>query len=345
MKKYVPFRMNKPPVSFLLDKKTAVITITLLILTMISLVVSTGLGSMKIHPLEVIKVLVGSGAEQYTVVVQSFRLPRNVIAILVGAALAVAGAILQGVFRNPLASPDIIGITGGASVAAIIFITQFEKASIHLLPVAAFLGAATVAVLIYILAWKRGVTPLRLVLIGVGMDFAMHGLTTLFLVISHIHLTSKAKIWLTGTLYGTTWNNVSIMLLWMLVLIPLTFVFGRNVNVQQLGDEIATGVGSELQRHRVILLTISVALAGSAIAFGGNIAFVGLLAPHIARKLVGSAFGGLLPVSALIGALMVMLADLVARTAFAPMDVPVGIFTSAIGAPFFIYLLYKNQNR
>ncbi|MFC4766605.1 FecCD family ABC transporter permease [Effusibacillus consociatus] len=345
MKKYTAFRIEKPRVSFLVDRKTALITGVLLLLTFITLVVSTALGTMKIHPIEVLKVLIGNGAEQYEVIIQSFRLPRNLIAILVGAAFGISGVIMQGIFRNPLASPDVIGITGGASVAAVVFVTVFEKTSIHLLPFIAFFGAALMALLIYLLAWKKGVTPLRLVLIGVGMDFATKALVTLFLVISHIHLTSKAKVWLTGTIYGTTWDNVIMMFLWMVVLIPLAFVFGRNVNVQQLGDEIATGVGSQLQRHRIILLSISVALAGSAIAFGGTIAFVGLLAPHIARKLVGPSFGGLLPVAALVGAITVMVADLIARTAFAPMDLPVGIFTSSIGAPFFIYLLYKNRNQ
>ncbi|WP_018133466.1 FecCD family ABC transporter permease [Effusibacillus pohliae] len=345
MKKYVSFRINRPPVSMLLDKKAVWVTLALLIVTLLALIISTGIGTLTIHPLDVVKALLGIGSEQDRMIIHTFRLPRSLAAMLVGAALAAAGAILQAVFRNPLASPDIIGITGGASVAAVAYITLFETASIRWLPFVAFLGAALIALLIYGLAWKNGVTPLRLVLIGVGLDFAMHALTTLLLVSGRIHLTSKAKIWLTGSVYGTAWHDVGTLFLWTLVLIPLAFVCGRNGNVQQLGDELATGVGSALQRQRFFLLLISVGLAGAAIAIGGAIAFVGLLAPHIARKWVGSTFGALLPVAALVGGLTVLLADLVARTAFSPVDLPVGIFTSAIGAPFFIYLLYRNRHQ
>jgi iron complex transport system permease protein len=155
---------------------------------------------------------------------------------------------------------------------------------------------------------------------------------------------SEAYIWLTGTVYGSTWENVRTLAPWTLILIPVAFMFVRHVNIQQLGEDIATGMGSTVQRNRFYLLMISVGLAGSAVAVGGGIGFVGLIAPHMARKLVGAAFGSVLPVSALIGGIIVVLADLAARTVFIPLDVPVGILTSGIGAPFFIYLLYRNRN-
>lgn len=345
MKKYITLRGKALPVSFLLNRKTLVLTFVFAALAVLVLIVSTGMGTVKIHPVDVVKTLLGMGTEREALFIEKFRLPRILTAFLVGACLAVSGAILQGLIRNPLASPDVIGITGGASAAAVSFIVLFESVSIMWLPAAAFLGATIITFLIYGLAWKNGVTPLRFVLIGVGIDAAMKAVTTLLIVISPIQHAAKAKIWLTGSVYGTNWTDVSMLLIWMLVLFPLAFIYTRSVNVQQLGDDIAVSVGSPVSRHRLLLLFISAGLAGAAIAIGGAMNFVGLLAPHIARKLVGPSFGGLLPLTAFIGALLVMLADLVARTAFPPLDLPVGIFTSAIGAPFFMYLLYKNRNK
>ncbi|MBP3961531.1 FecCD family ABC transporter permease [Paenibacillus lignilyticus] len=216
--------------------------------------------------------------------------------------------------------------------------------SIAWLPVAAMAGAGITSILIYLLAWKKGVTPIRLVLIGIGINFLLASVTKVMLVMNPIYTASQAYVWLTGTVYGTDWKMVWTILPWVCVFIPLSFLFARNVNVLQMGDDIAKGVGSAAQRQRFVLLMISVALAGAAVSVGGAISFVGLIAPHMTRKLVGPAFGGVLPIAALIGGLMVVLADTVARTAFLPYDIPVGVFTAGIGAPFFIFLLYRNRN-
>lgn len=343
MKKYGTLRSNR--YSFLVDRKVVWVTLMLALATLAVAILSTGLGEMKISPLEVVKTFFGVGDPANSLVVLTFRLPRIVLAVLVGMALAVSGAILQGIIRNPLASPDVIGITGGASVAAVTFITYLSTLSIHWLPLFAFLGAMVITVLLYAMAWKNGVAPLRLVLVGVGIGASMSAFTTLLLVTSPLFLTSKAITWLTGSIYGATWTNVFTLLPWVLVLLPTTFVLARYVNVQQLGDDVATSVGGRVQVQRIILLALCAALAGAAVAVGGAIGFVGLLAPHIARQLVGPSFGGLLPVAALVGALIVLLADLIGRIAFAPLDLPVGIFTAGIGAPFFIYLLYRNRNQ
>ncbi len=345
MSKYTLIRSKKLRLSFLIDKKTFLLTVMLAFAALCAFVISLGVGTLRIHPVDTVKTLLGFGPDQYSVVIRTFRLPRVIVAMLVGICLAVSGAMLQGMIRNPLASPDIIGITGGASAAAVAFIICFPQAGIQWLPAAAFAGAALVTLVVYVLAWKQGVAPLRLVLIGVGIGAAMAAVTTLLIVMAPIELTSKAMIWLTGTVYGANWSDVSALAVWTAVFVPLAFVFGRSINAQQLGDDIAAGIGNPVQRHRFLLLFICAALAGSAVAIGGAIGFVALIAPHIAKKLTGPAFGGLLPVSALTGALIVMLADLVGRTAFAPLDLPVGIFTSAIGAPFFIYLLYRNRNQ
>jgi iron complex transport system permease protein len=345
VKNYTAFRFAKLPISFFMHKKTWVVFMLLFAANLASMIISTGLGDMNIHPYDVMNTIMGKGSQDHTIVIHTLRLPRIITAFLVGVSLAVAGAILQGMVRNPLASPDIIGITSGASVAAVAFITIFpESVSIRWLPVAAMIGAGITAIMVYLLAWKKGITPIRLILIGIGINFLMVSFTKVMLVLSPFYTASEAYLWLTGTVYGSTWENVWTLLPWTLLFIPLAFIYARNVNVQQLGDEIATSVGSNVQCHRFILLFICVALAGSAVAVGGGISFIGLIAPHIARKLVGPSFGGVLPIAALTGGLMVMLADLVARTAFMPSDIPVGVFTAGIGAPFFIYLLYRNRN-
>jgi iron complex transport system permease protein len=346
MKKlYAPFRLKRPSVSFLFHKKAVAVALFLSIASVVALLLSAGLGDMVISPKDVVSTLLGKGTEEHALVINTFRLPRIILAFLVGASLAVSGTILQGIIRNPLASPDIIGITGGASLAAVAFISFLAgDVSIRWLPLVATLGAWMIALLIYMLAWKQGVTAIRLVLIGIGMASLLSALTTFIMVTSPDYKTSQSYLWLTGTVYGATWENVLTLLPWTVVFIPLAWLYARVVNVQQLGDDMAKGVGNPIQRHRFVLLFFSVALAGSAVAVAGGIGFVGLIAPHMARKLIGPVYGGMLPVAALIGGLMVLVADLVARTAFLPSDIPVGVFTSGIGAPFFIYLLYRNRN-
>lgn len=345
MKEYFSLRLGKRATSVQIHKKTLLFSLIALFLTFAVAVVSLGLGEMKIHPLDVLKVIFGAGSEQDALIVQQFRMPRIIGAILVGAALASAGAIMQGIVRNPLAAPDILGISGGASIAAVGFLLLFETASIKWLPPIAFLGAMLTTLLLYILAWKNGVTPLRLVMIGVGIKIAAGAIVTILIMFSPFLLQNKALLWLTGSIYGVDWNDVLMILPWVVILILAAALLTRRVNIQQLGDDVATSLGSYLQWDRFLLLMICAALTGTAVSVGGDISFVALLAPHIAKQLIGPSFGGALPLSAFIGALIVLLADLVARVAFTPIEVPVGVFTSAVGAPFFIYLLYKNRNR
>lgn len=156
---------------------------------------------------------------------------------------------------------------------------------------------------------------------------------------------SQANVWITGSVYGSNWQDVNILMPAALVLLLISAAAARNVNIQTLGEELATGAGSSVQRNRFLLLLLSTAFAGIAVAFAGTVGFVGLMAPHIARRLVGSSFGALLPVAALIGGLLVLIADIIGRTLFSPVEVPAGVFTAAIGAPYFIYLLYKSRNQ
>ncbi|RAK16610.1 iron complex transport system permease protein [Anoxybacillus vitaminiphilus] len=348
MRKYIALRFSKN-ISFFLDKKAIIVQFLLLCCAAAVFIISTGSGEMYISPQNVLKALFGSGSEMENLVIHSFRLPRIFVALFAGMSLAVAGAILQGMIRNPLASPDILGLTAGASVFVVAFFAIFSDKnnsltiSIHWLPLAAFLGATITALLVYKLAWKNGITPMRLVLVGIGMSAFMQAGTTLFMLLGPIYRASQANIWITGTVYGASWEHVKMLFPWTMILLMISFVSARHMNIQELGDELAASAGVSLQKQRFVLLALSTALTGGAVAFAGGIGFVGLMAPHMARRLVGSSFGALLPVAALLGAILVMLADLIGRTLFAPLEIPAGVFTAAVGAPYFIYLLYKNK--
>ncbi|MBO8156320.1 MAG: iron ABC transporter permease [Bacillaceae bacterium] len=345
MKDYVSIRNKSGLISFQLHKKFLYVLFMLVLFSSFIIVLCLSIGSSFISPIEVVKYLFGFGSGEHDFILHTLRMPRVFLGFMVGAALGVSGLILQGIIRNPLASPDIIGITGGASVGAIIFIVYFMGTiSLKWLPLAAILGAGIVSIFIYALSWKNGVTPIRLVLIGIGVAAAMNAIVTIMIVISETAVTTKAYLWLTGSLYGGNWEDVYLMLPWIIVFIPLTLFFSKTVNAKELGDDVATGLGVRVQWVRLSLLLISVALAGSAVAFAGGIGFVGLIAPHIARMLAGRMFGGLVFISALVGGSIVVLADVMARTAFLPLDIPAGVFTSGIGAPFFIYLLYRNRH-
>ncbi|MEW4221261.1 FecCD family ABC transporter permease [Rossellomorea marisflavi] len=350
MSRFTGKRWLKERVSVLMDTSALKKIVLLAVLTMLAVIISTGIGDMQIAPWKVVSVFFGGGSSIDQLVVTSFRLPRILTALLAGMALAVAGGILQGMIRNPLASPDIIGVTGGAGAAVVAFLTIFSNkdntlmVSIKWLPVAAFIGAAIIAFLVYFLAWKKGVSPVRLVLIGIGISALTQACTTLLMVMGPIYRASQANIWITGTVNGSDWQDVWILLPWSIIFILLSFMITRQLNIQELGEEVATSAGANVQRQRFLLLLMSTALVGGAVAFAGGIGFVGLMAPHMARRLVGSSFGALLPVAALIGGLLVMLADLIGRTLFLPLEVPAGVFTAAIGAPYFIYLLFKTRH-
>ncbi|MEH7076333.1 FecCD family ABC transporter permease [Neobacillus drentensis] len=350
MSKYKNFRLFNGKLSFLMDRKATITFTILLVVAFLVFVGSTGSGEMKINPLTVISVLFGGGPEMEKLIITSFRLPRIIVALMVGISLAIAGGILQGMIRNPLASPDVLGITGGAAAAVVSFLAMFSDknhsltVSIAWLPLAAFIGATVVGFLVYFLAWKNGVSPIRLVLIGIGISALMQAITTLTMVMGPIYQASQANIWITGTVYGSNWKNVAILVPWTVIFVIIALALARTINIQELGDEVATGLGGKVQKQRFLLLMISTALIGGSVAFAGGIGFVGLMAPHMARRLVGSSFGALLPASALIGGILVMVADLIGRTLFSPLEVPAGVFTAGIGAPYFIYLLFKTRN-
>ncbi|MCE7520986.1 FecCD family ABC transporter permease [Vreelandella titanicae] len=304
------------------------------------------LGSFPTPPLQVLDALAAPQSSDITFIIWELRLPRITLAILVGAALAIAGAILQSIVRNPLASPDVIGITSGAALAAVVFLSLLSTTlSIHWLPVAAMLGALVSALLVVSLAWKNGISPSRMVLVGIGLAAAMGAGTTLLIVISDDSAAMTAYVWLTGSLYAAQWDDVWGLLPWLVVAVPISLLFARHADAMALGDSVAEGLGVAILRSRLALLACSVALAGAAVAFAGGLSFVGLIAPHLAARLVGRNMARLVPASALVGALIVLYADLLGRVAFLPKDLPAGIFVAGIGAPFFVYLLHRSRAR
>ncbi|WP_129692273.1 FecCD family ABC transporter permease [Gottfriedia acidiceleris] len=339
--------------SLLFNKRSFSVVIIALLLLISSFIVSLTLGDRYISIPKVLSVIFGEGEKIDELFIQAFRMPRIIVAIFAGISLAIAGAILQGLVRNPLASPDILGITGGAGAAVVLFLAIFSNdrtnqltVSIKWLPLAAFIGAIISLIFVYAFAYKDGeLRPLRLVLVGVGFSALAQATTSFFMIIGPIFRATEANMWLTGSVYGANWEQVKIITIWTLVFIVLALSFIRHINTQQLGDDVSTSLGVQVEKNRLILLFISTALVAGAVAFAGAIAFVGLIAPHIARRLVGASYGALIPLSGIIGAIMVLVADTIGRTVFSPIQIPAGVFTAVIGAPYFIYLLFKSGKR
>jgi iron complex transport system permease protein len=328
--------------------KPFIIMLILFLLILVTFFTSLNLGHIRIGPLDVLKTFLGAGTAQDQLVLFDFRLPRMTIALLIGAGLAVSGAILQGVSQNGLADPGILGINAGAGLAVVMFIFFFQGTmttvgtfSIFIMPFFALVGGIGAAFLIYTLAWKQGVTPVRLILVGIGVNAAFGAGLIIFQLRMNPNDFMQATIWLSGSIWGTNWKFVLSVLPWIIFLIPLVIYKARYLNILNLGDHVATGLGAAVEKERRTLLLIAVALAGSCVAVGGGISFLGLVAPHLARRLVGAKHQLLLPASALMGALLLSIADMIGRNLIAPSEIPVGLVVSALGAPYFIYLLIK----
>jgi len=344
-KSWLTIRPAQIPLSFRLDGR---VPRTLLVLGAIALIVtifSIGYGEYPIPPLDVVKTLLGlTTNSDYGFVIYTLRLPRIITAFLVGMGLAIAGTILQGLTRNPLAAPEVVGVEAGAGLAAVGLIVLFPAVPIVFLPVAAFLGAFIAALLVYSLAWDRGSSPMRLILVGIGVGAIASAFTSLLITFGDIYDVSQALVWLAGSVYGRTWEHIQALIPWLLVFVPLSFLGARELNTLHLGDDVARGLGSPIEWQRGLLLITCVALAGASVATAGTVGFVGLMAPHLSRQFVGTSHEGLIPTAALTGGLMVVLADFLGRSLFAPIEIPCGIITAAVGAPYFLYLLYRNRN-
>lgn len=345
---WLTIRVPGLPLSLKVDRRVPPMAFIIVILTALVLVVSVSYGEYDITPWQVVQTITGTlpddhpDARNFNLVVYTFRLPRILTAFLVGMALATSGAIMQGITRNPLAEPGILGVSAGAGLAAVAIIVWFKEIPLTYLPWAAFGGALLTAIAVYGLSWKNGgSTPVRLILIGVAFAAALGALTTFMLVFGDINDVQQAYVWLAGSVYGRNWQHIQTLSAWLLVLLPLAIFSARQLNTLSLGDDIARGLGTRVEWQRVLLLVISVALAAVAVAVAGTIGFVGLVAPHITRRLVGPSHEGLIPITALFGGGLLVLADLIGRWVIAPSELPIGIVTALIGAPYFMYLLYR----
>jgi len=329
-----------------LRRRQRLIFLLLSLLLLGTIVVSIGLGPASLSYDRLLPTLLGQGSFKEDFVLFSLRLPRIVITLLAGMALALSGSILQGITRNELADPGIIGINTGAGVAVAIFFLYFPVdvgSFIYGLPVAAFLGALVTAVAIYALSYdrNRGLQPIRLILTGVGFSMALSGIMVIL-----ISSTKREKVdfiakWLAGNIWGTDWTFVYALLPWLIILIPFTLYKANKLNLLALNEPVAIGVGVSIEKERIQLLLTAVALAASAVSVTGGISFIGLMAPHIARALVGPRHQWFLPIALLIGGWLLVLADTIGRNIAGPDGVPAGIVVALIGAPYFIYLLLK----
>lgn len=322
-----------------LAKRRILILLVLAVLACFGGIISIMKGSVNVPLNEIIAAMTGGSAGMHQQIIMNIRLPRTIVAGLVGVNLALSGAILQAVMKNPLADPHIIGISAGAGIMGIFIMLLFPDLSWLITP-AAFAGAMGAAILIYILAWKNGIQPIRIILAGVAVSaFLGAGISALMIIYSdRVH---SALMWMVGGLSARSWPQV--MLIWPYTLAGMIFTLlaARHLNILQLGDELAKGLGLRVERTRLILTAAAALLAASAVSVVGLLGFVGLIVPHAARLMIGSDYRYLLPATIFLGAATVMLSDTFARVAFAPVELPVGIIMAAIGAPFFLFLLRR----
>ena len=298
----------------------------------------------------IVQKLFGLGATTWSPVeaqiVWDFRLPRVLLAVIVGSSLSVAGTVLQAMVRNPLADPYIFGISSGASVGAVAVLTLGSGAVAGLsLPLAAFLGALATMLAVYALARKHArATPTRLILAGVAVGYVLSSLTSFMVLRKSAPGSGVSSVlyWLAGSLGGAKWEQLGIPALALLVATVLLMLRARPLNALLVGEESAVGLGVNLERFRLELFVLTSLLVGVAVAVSGAIGFVGLMVPHVVRMLVGSDHRRVLPVAALLGGTYLVLVDLVGRTIIAPVELPVGIVTAAIGGPFFLWLMRRN---
>lgn len=328
-------------------QKTLIIALILIALIFITFLVSLNLGSFAIEPMDVIKTLIGQGQRNHEIAIFKLRLPRIVIAILVGAALATAGTILQGVTKNDLADSGILGINSGSALFVVIYMflmngnvyDGISNLTIFTMPIVALSGALFGAFLIYTLAFKKGISSQRLLLIGIGINVAFTSILTIFQLKFTTQEFNRVMAWTSGSIWGSNWKYVIAILPFIIIFMGLSIYKSRYLDVLNLGDEISTGLGVKVEKERRKLIVYAVILAGVATSVSGSISFLGLVSPHIGRKLVGPKHKRLIPISALIGTLIILVADTISRNLLAPIEIPVGIVISIIGVPYFIYLI------
>jgi iron complex transport system permease protein len=332
------------------DTRVLVVTVATLAALLPVLVLAIAAGSSQLGLGDVVRTLIGAGTPSQELIVLELRLPRVLCGALVGAALGLAGALTQTFARNPLATPDILGVTSGAALGAVAAIVlaggsySVGAGALTLgLPAAAAIGALGTAAVVYGLSWRSGVDSYRLILVGIGATAALTGVTSYLIARAQLTEASTAAQWLVGSLSGVSWASVWPVLVAVAVLTPIALTQSSTLSVSLLGDDVSTGLGVAVQRHRLVIVACAVLLTAAAVSAAGPIEFVAFVSPQIVRRLAGTARPPLLA-SAVVGALVVVGADTLSRTVL-PGEVPVGIVTAVIGAPYLIWLLTRRKDR
>lgn len=326
--------------------------ITMVILTILVLLAcawSMTSGEYKMSVGTFFKTLIGQGAYTDTLILMEFRLPRMIITILAGAALAMSGAIIQSVTKNPLAEPGILGINAGSGfvIALFIVVGQVDAANfVYVLPIISMIGGVLTALIIFSFSYNKGegITPASMVLVGVGMASALSGGSLTLMSTFDEDQSEFIASWLAGNIWGDEWAFVIAFLPWIIVLIPFLLFKANVLNLLNTHQHIAQGVGVKIGKERIILLLVAVLLSSAAVSVAGAIGFIGLLGPHIAKSIVGPRHQLFLPISILIGAFLLVLADTLGQVILQPSGIPAGIVVAIIGAPYFLYLMYKTKS-
>ena len=319
--------------------RVGTVLLALLILLAAACLVSMAVGSAGYSVPEILRALFSEEKSAIKTIVINLRLPRIILAILIGASLAAAGALLQSVMRNPLADPGTIGVSAGAGTAATTILLLFPSLTSSV-PLFAFGGAALACVLIYMMAWKEGVDPTRIILSGVAINSVLGAYNSLLQLLNSDSL-EGVLAFMNGSLSGRSWSQVRLLSVYASIGLVLAFLCIKSANALQLGDEMAKSLGVKVSGSRVLLSGVAAFLAASTVSVAGMIGFVGLVVPHISRLLVGSDYKAMLPTSVVLGALVLLVADTVGRTIVPGMEIPVGIVMAVCGGPFFLYLLRK----
>lgn len=318
------------------------------VLLVVGFVISLNIGRYSMSPIDVWHTLLGEGSKKQNIVLFDLRLPRMIIAVLMGAGLAVSGAVLQGISRNGLSDPGILGISSGAGLAVLLFVSFYPSTSVappFLMPFLALVGAGFAALLIYVTSYKKGqgISPTRMLLTGIAVGAGLSAISIILTLQLNPRNLEFVVTWQMGSLWGSNWKFVLALLPWIIILLPYVYWKSRTLNMLSMNEQIASSLGLSIHRERLVLLAAAVGLAASSVATGGGIGFVGLLGPHIARRLVGPQHQYMLPITAGVGALLVLVGDTIGRSFMEFTEIPAGIIISLLGGPYFIYLLMRSK--
>ncbi|MEU9333750.1 iron chelate uptake ABC transporter family permease subunit [Streptomyces sp. NPDC048290] len=328
-------------VSVRVDARVAGVTAVLVVVALVMGVLLVGTGDFPIPAGEVLRTLAGRGDAGQEFIVRELRLPRVLVGLLVGAALGLAGALFQSITRNPLGSPDVLGLGQGATAGALIMIV-LVSGSAGQVTMGALVGGLVTGAAIYLLSWKRGVQGYRLVLVGIGVSAVLTAVNGYLLTRADIVDASRAMVWMTGSLGGRGWEEVWPLLALCAVLVPLVLVNGRGLRMLEMGDDVSYAVGVRVERVRLVLMLAAVLLVAGATAAAGPVGFVALTAPQLARRLTRSPGPNLVP-SLCMGAALLVTADWTAQRVFGADQLPVGVVTGVLGGGYLLWLLVTER--